>query len=316
MKKIMIILFSVLIVSCSENTQNKKNENDRISEKIEKQQNNNKTEDLKLLTYSNLVDKKTQEELKNELLKAGIQHNDIENFLESVNYFNSEIDNESLVKEGFITSDSLNPDYNIEVIQNKWEEKNSLFPGYNCRITSFGLMKDYISLGNPEINDTSQLFIDEEALNSTPLKKFNENERKIFNSFFSIIKTEKTKDIDKHIIKVKEDWRKKNITFKKNDKLSLISVFFHSLITPEENFLFIGHAGVLINSDNGKLIFIEKLSFQEPYQVLKFDNRTQLNDYLMNKYDVEWGQETASPFIMENDELMDGYRLNPNKGKK
>jgi len=28
----------------------------------------------------------------------------------------------------------------------------------------------------------------------------------------------------------------------------------------------------------------------------------------MNKYDISWGQETAKPFIMENDQLLDGYR--------
>ena len=34
-------------------------------------------------------------------------------------------------------------------------------------------------------------------------------------------------------------------------------------------------------------------------------------DYLMEKYDTAWGQDTTRPFIMENDELMDGYRPNP-----
>lgn len=31
----------------------------------------------------------------------------------------------------------------------------------------------------------------------------------------------------------------------------------------------------------------------------------------MGKYDVSWGQSTARPFIMENDELMEGWRPNP-----
>ena len=33
----------------------------------------------------------------------------------------------------------------------------------------------------------------------------------------------------------------------------------------------------------------------------------------MNRYDVEWEQPNAIPFIMENDQLMDGYRPNPYK---
>ncbi|MFC2532650.1 MAG: DUF4300 family protein, partial [Capnocytophaga ochracea] len=49
------------------------------------------------------------------------------------------------------------------------------------------------------------------------------------------------------------------------------------------------------------------------YQAIKFANRTELSDYLMNRYDVEWEQPNAIPFIMENDVLMDGYRPNPYK---
>ena len=42
--------------------------------------------------------------------------------------------------------------------------------------------------------------------------------------------------------------------------------------------------------------------------MLRFADRTALSDYLMGKYDTSWGQDTASPFIMENDRLMDGWR--------
>ena len=37
----------------------------------------------------------------------------------------------------------------------------------------------------------------------------------------------------------------------------------------------------------------------------------EISDYLMEKYDTAWGQDTTHSFIMENDELMDGYRPNP-----
>ena len=76
--------------------------------------------------------------------------------------------------------------------------------------------------------------------------------------------------------------------------------------------IFVGHVGVLLPFE-GKLLFIEKLAFQEPYQAILFANRTELSDYLMNRYDVEWEQPNAIPFIMENDSLMKGYRPNPYK---
>ena len=39
--------------------------------------------------------------------------------------------------------------------------------------------------------------------------------------------------------------------------------------------------------------------------MLRFADRTALSDYLIGKYDTSWGQDTASLFIMENNELMD-----------
>ena len=45
------------------------------------------------------------------------------------------------------------------------------------------------------------------------------------------------------------------------------------------------------------------------YRLLKFKNRTELSDYLMLKYDNSWGQDTAHTFILENSDLMDGWRI-------
>ena len=89
---------------------------------------------------------------------------------------------------------------------------------------------------------------------------------------------------------------------------------FHDKPTEEESLLFVGHVGVLLTAKDGTLYFVEKVAFQEPYRMLRFVDRTALSDYLMGKYDTSWGQDTASPFIMENDKLMDGWRPNPNRG--
>ena len=67
-------------------------------------------------------------------------------------------------------------------------------------------------------------------------------------------------------------------------------------------------------TEDGTLYFVEKVAFQEPYRMLRFADRTALSDYLMGKYDTSWGQDMASPFIMENDKLMDGWRPNPDSG--
>ena len=47
--------------------------------------------------------------------------------------------------------------------------------------------------------------------------------------------------------------------------------------------------------------------------LLKFKDRTELSDYLMLKYDNSWGQDTAHTLIMENSDLMDGWRILENQ---
>lgn len=234
----------------------------------------------KSLTYSNLADLSSQDEVKKAMESAGIASENIDSFFQNVNYYNNAIEGKSLVKDGFVTIDSLEPEYDQSAIEEMWNTKNS-----------------------------SQLFMDDDALENGSERLFNQEEQEKFKSLFSFIPTENTKDISVHLNKVKKDWKSKDIKFLNKDKASLISVFFHF---GEDNYLFIGHAGVLISAEDGKLLFIEKLSFQEPYQVIKFGNRVELNDYLMNKYDVSWDQPTAKPFIMENDQLLEGYRENPN----
>lgn len=49
--------------------------------------------------------------------------------------------------------------------------------------------------------------------------------------------------------------------------------------------------------------------FSGAVSLVEVQNRTELSDYLMLKYDNSWGQDTAHTFIMENSDLMDGWRI-------
>lgn len=261
------------------------------------------------LTYSNLTDSSSQEEVKRALENAGIPSGNIDSFFESVNSFNNTIEKKSLTKNGFVTINSLEPTYDEIAIQDSWNAKNPIFIGSNCRITSFNLMKDIISIDNPSTENSSNLFMDIDALETDPQNPFDKTKQNEFESLYSFIPTENVKDISIHLKNVQEDWNNKGINFLNKDKVSVISVLFHSY---EDKYLFVGHTGVLVPIEDEKLLFIEKLSFQTPYQAIKFNNRTELNDYLMRKYDVSYNQPIAKPFIMENNQLLKGYRENPN----
>lgn len=260
------------------------------------------------LTYSNLVDLESQDEVRKAMELAEIPKSTIDLFFKDVNYFNETIEEKDLVKEKFTSVDKLEPEYDFYGIQDIWDLNSPDFIGYNCRITSFDLVKDLIQIEKINTEKSDWLIFDEQAIESSPRDLFNQEELEEFRSLYSHIATEDTKDISTHVNNVKKNWGDKGIKFPDTDKRSLISVFFHD----EGGYLFIGHIGVLLPAEDGKLLFIEKLAFQAPYQAIKFDNRLDLNDYLMNKYDMSWGQPTAKPFIMENDQLLEGYRENPN----
>ena len=155
--------------------------------------------------------------------------------------------------------------------------------------------------------------MDEDAIKESPRALFNQTEKSDFLHVFAAIPTVLTKDVSVHLAKVQDYRRKNGISFVKKSDLqaSLISVWMHSYFSEEENYLPIGHVGVLIPARDGQLYFIEKLAFQEPYQMIKFASRQDLSDYLMNKYDIEKNQPNARPFVMENDQLISGYRANP-----
>ncbi|HFU1090419.1 TPA: DUF4300 family protein [Streptococcus suis] len=86
-----------------------------------------------------------------------------------------------------------------------------------------------------------------------------------------------------------------------SDKAKMVSVVMHDDL--DGNNLFIGHVGVMVEDEEGAL-FVEILSFQEPYQAWKFKNKEAVYSYLLDKYAVNYSQETAQPFIMENVKLI------------
>lgn len=270
-----------------------------------------KEEYLTKLSYSNLLDEASQKEVREAMEKSGIPQENIDFFFEELSYYNKTVEGRSLVEKGFKTIDGLQVDYDLVSMIDLWDAKNPLFIGYNCRILSYDLMKDSIHIGNIDTSNSDWMVFDKYALANNPKDIFSEKELEEFKTLYSFVPTKASKDIFLHLENVKKNWAKKEISFSNQDKRSLISVFFHD----EDGYLFIGHMGLLLPSQDGKLLFIEKLSFQEPYQAIKFNNRLELNDYLMNKYDISWNQPTARPFIMENDELLQAYRPNPNNPK-
>ncbi len=189
-------------------------------------------------------------------------------------------------------------------MQDQWKAKNNDFEGYNCRITSYGLFGDYMKASQAKTgDDTENLGIDLLSLTTDNSAAKTEEDKNIFKSIFNEVKTIDTKDIKKHYQIFKKEWEARGVKFAKNDKASMVSVVFHSQIEKGQDSLFIGHVGIMLKANDG-VYFVEKVAFQEPYRLNKFKNKEELKKYLMEKYDVEYDQPTAKPFVLENDKLM------------
>ena len=260
---------------------------------------------LDRIEYTNLNDRASRELLQELLSDAGVSDGRIQGFFCRVGHFNDSVKQEWLT-DGFEEAGLLYTKYDPYTMQDEWTAKNGTFPGYNCRITAMSLFGDFLSVSaDSQIHAGEDvLFVDKETLKTDP-DALGGSSLADFCALYSSMKTEHTTEIKRHVQAVQEEWASRGVIFRENERIRLITVFFHDKPTEEEYLLFVGHVGVLLTAEDGTLYFVEKVAFQEPYRMLRFADRTALSDYLMGKYDTSWGQDTASPFIMENDKLMD-----------
>ena len=260
---------------------------------------------LDRIEYTNLNDRASRELLQELLSDAGVSDGRIQGFFCHVGHFNDSVKQEWLT-DGFEEAELLYTKYDPYTMQDEWTAKNGTFPGYNCRITAMSLFGDFLSVSaDSQIHAGEDvLFVDKETLKTDP-DALGGSSLADFCALYSSMKTEHTTEIKRHVQAVQEEWASRGVIFRENERIRLITVFFHDKPTEEESLLFVGHVGVLLTAEDGTLYFVEKVAFQEPYRMLRFADRTALSDYLMGKYDTSWGQDTASPFIMENDKLMD-----------
>ena len=265
---------------------------------------------LETVEYSNLTDEDSRKQLSDLLSDSGIEESRIAALLNRVEQFNASVKSEWLT-DGFESAAPTDSKYDPYDMQDEWAAANGSFPGYNCRITAFGLFSEFITAGadQPETQGEDSLFTDLETIDANPDALCGDSTAK-FCALFAPVNAADSTEVEAQVKALQESWTARGIAFA-DSKASMISVVFHDKFSDEDNTLFVGHVGVLLSAEDGTLYFIEKVAFQEPYRLVKLQNRTELSDYLMEKYDTSWGQDTTRPFIMENDTLMDGYRPNP-----
>ena len=238
-------------------------------------------------TYSNLNNQPSAEEVR-KALAAHLDKESVDAFFNLVNDYNATVGSVGLTGD---FSTFTKTDYDVEKISNLWTPKKGDFVGTNCRINSYCLLKNSIEIPKLE-KDDSLLFVDNDAIDKG--KVFDAEDKDAFDILFSRVKTEATTDVKVHAAKMEQFLSQ----FKFNENARMLSVVVHDDLDGQS--LFIGHVGILVPSEDGYL-FVEKLTFEEPYQAIKFATKEDCYKYLDTKYENYTGEGLAKPFIMDND---------------
>ena len=238
-------------------------------------------------TYSNLNNQPSAEEVR-KALAAHLDKDSVDAFFNLVNDYNATVGSVGLTGD---FSTFTKTDYDVEKISNLWTPKKGDFVGTNCRINSYCLLKNSIEIPKLE-KDDSLLFVDNDAIDKG--KVFGAEDKDAFDILFSRVKTEATTDVKVHAAKMEQFLSQ----FKFNENARMLSVVVHDDL--DGQFLFIGHVGILVPSEDGYL-FVEKLTFEEPNQAIKFATKEDCYKYLDTKYENYTGEGLAKPFIMDND---------------
>ena len=238
-------------------------------------------------TYSNLNNQPSAEEVR-KALAAHLDKDSVDAFFNLVNDYNATVGSVGLTGD---FSTFTKTDYDVEKISNLWTPKKGDFVGTNCRINSYCLLKNSIEIPKLE-KDDSLLFVDNDAIDKG--KVFDAEDKDAFDILFSRVKTEATTDVKVHAAKMEKFLSQ----FKFNENARMLSVVVHDDLDGQS--LFIGHVGILVPSEDGYL-FVEKLTFEEPYQAIKFATKEDCYKYLDTKYENYTGEGLAKPFIMDND---------------
>lgn len=284
MKKILLslMLFATVLSACGKS--------DFENEDAKKTQSESQIESPSL---SNMANDESLDFVEDALKDALASDNDpaavsVDEFIAMVKDYNQSVGEENLIKD---FKEDLNPIYDVgKLIENR-DKADKNFPDTNCRINSYLLVVDNMKVQKAGEADDEMLFMDMEKIKEG--KIFDEERTETFKKFFGRVPTENSKDPKVHGKVMEEYFR--DWSFPAN--ANLISVVINDKL--DGDYLFIGHIGVLVPIDGGYL-FVEKISFEEPYQAIKFADKDQVYKYLKDKYKDYTVPDTAPPFIMDN----------------
>lgn len=245
------------------------------------------------IMYSNMQDTKSREEVFSELKKHDVSDNQINKLIEWMDDFNSYVKDGQL-SNGFKKMDGDLVDYSTLELKD--------MPSYyvNCRLTSFMIIKNALTTNcKPDDSDT-YLMLDLDAIDTDKPISMTEQEKLNYTTLFNWIPLDDAKTLEQHEEKIETALKDRDIKIDESKGLSIINIYVHSTF---DNVRFVGHTGVLMDTDNG-LLFVEKYGPDTPFQATKFHNREELKKYLLARPDLYGEKDEVAPIITENNKVI------------
>lgn len=271
------------------------------------------------LTYTNLDSESSIGEVRDILIKAGIQTEYVDTVLDwATDYNNSmrECSSFSLVGD-FVTTDGTTVDYGeYYPMSTEWYRRNNRnYPDVLCRVVAFELMQDNISVSEVIAKDsfncwdenTSWLYTDgdilfgreAESYEPYPLIDWNDD---IIADYFTLFDptpiSEGCSEQEMFQI-IQEKWNKHGVSFTENS-FSLITFW-----TQSYNIICVSHAAVLVETDRGYLLF-EKTNPMSPYAATIFSTTDEVKQYLYDMMELDcsrYNSKVGTYIILQNDKL-------------
>ena len=241
--------------------------------------------------YSNLADEASRQEVAQVLESSGISQSSVQQLMQWAASYN-EILSGYTPQQGFVQLPAEGVDYSTALMDDgaaDYGYQQSL----NCRITAFHLLKEQITTAKTGSDQDLWLMFDMEALDTLPQLQLTQQQRADFTTVFSQVSV--SGKLEQHIQAIEEAWKERNIQIGP-EGVSLVCIYLHD---PEWNSRFVGHAGVLVQTEDG-LLFVEKYSALDPFQATKFASRKELKSYLLARKDLYGGPEELAPIVTEN----------------
>ena len=239
----------------------------------------------------------TDKDYVKELLKNNNVGN-VDVFLNWVDHFNIASNQKCGVNTTWTSINDIKYD-EIECA-NKYEKKYQMSDG-DCRITAFALIEKDLQMSKKIQDEGTYLMFDMDVIDNNKDYKLVKNKRDDFVTLFNEINISNVGDKELQNV-FSNKWKEYGIKIN-NEKVSLISLVIED---PDSKVLFVGHTGVLIHLED-KIMFIEKIAFEQPYQITLLNNMNELFDMFSKRKEYFGGEKENGPFVYENDKLVHTY---------